>query len=615
MKSLILYDKKEDKIKSDKISEYDLDELESLIMFRHGEEFLKIPESKIGKHTVLESFALNNISWWWFAAPTIHPKYKDAMLFIDRLNILLDENSFEILKLKGCFNKLEIIQKICKNKKIKLEVSKNEYYIYSKKLQLKNLIKKNAYKKINSNKLKKRLDVFKKTSKYTQPSPGYVLITSPGVYRRKSFDVLKNKTINKENFIEPFLHYCENNSIPLFCIDLDYTFRGTTESLEERLKSNVNWIPIEYILNNEKSDFTKKISNDFQNLIKNLKKNMPSDVFSYKGISLWSVIKPVMDDILLEPYFPTYFHLIENIETFLKKTKPSVIIQTYEAGPYAKAIELVAKKLKIKTIAIQHGLILRDTPDYFFNQIRTDQIPLGNIIPDITLVFGEYYKELLVEKSAYPKKNIEIFGHPEYFNVNEIKSKINKQKLQSKFGWTKKFVILVSLSFRFFDIPNSPDRIILNIIYNEFKNDNDLIVLVRPHPGDKFTKDILKKEFPSENFHLSESSLIEDIILSDIVITLPISTVSTETIIFNKPILFPDIIQQNQLKIDPIFKILTDNNLAIILDKNNIIKRIKILKEKKSLIDLDNFEREKIIRYVCDFKLKPKIENYLRKEG
>ena len=142
MKSLILYDKKEGKIKSDKISEYDLDELESLMMYRHGEEFLKIPESKIGKHTILESFALNDISWWWFAAPTIHPKYKDAMLFIDRLNILLDENSFEVLKLKGCFNKLEIIQKICKNKKIKLEVSKNEYYIYSKTLQLKNLIKK-----------------------------------------------------------------------------------------------------------------------------------------------------------------------------------------------------------------------------------------------------------------------------------------------------------------------------------------------------------------------------------------------------------------------------------------------------------------------------------------
>jgi hypothetical protein len=612
MKSLVLYDKKIEKIKSDSVSEYDLDDLESLIIFRHGKEFLDIPERKINESTVVEKFALNDVSWWWFAAPTIHPKYKETMLFIDRLIILLEQNSFEIIKLKGCFDKIEIIQDICNKKNITLEISKKEFFKYSKKMKIKNILKKNAYKKIHQNKIKKRFKMYKKMNGFEKPQSGYVLIVSAGSYRRQSFDVIKNRTLNKEYFIEPFLNYCKENNISLLGIDLDYTFRGTTKKLEERMSSNVNWIPIEYFLNEKKSFNTKKISKNFENLINDIKNTISPEIFSYNGISLWSVIKPVFDEILLEPYFPTYFHLIENIEKFLMETKPRVIIQTYEAGPYAKAIELVAKKLGIRTIALQHGLILSDTPDYFFNQIRTKHNPLGNIIPDITLVFGEYYKQLLTEKSAYPKDSIEVFGHPEYFNLNEIKSTINKQKIQTKFGWTQKFVILVPLSFRFYYIHNSPDRTLLSIIYNQFKSDDDIIILVRPHPGDKLTEKILLEEYPSKNFHLSNESLIEDIVLSDIVVTLPLGTVSTEAIIFQKPIIFPNIIQQNSLEIDPIFKILIENNLAKLKNKEDFINEINSLKNKKSLIDSKELQDEHIIRYICDFK-KPRISKYLKK--
>ena len=77
MKSLILYDKKENKINNNNQLEVDLDDLESFGIYKHGTEFLEIPERKIDDKTIIEWLALNNISFWWLAAPTIHPKYKD----------------------------------------------------------------------------------------------------------------------------------------------------------------------------------------------------------------------------------------------------------------------------------------------------------------------------------------------------------------------------------------------------------------------------------------------------------------------------------------------------------------------------------------------------------
>ena len=68
-------------------------------------------------------------------------------------------------------------------------------------------------------------------------------------------------------------------------------------------------------------------------------------------------LKPSFEDLFLEPNLPTYIHLIELLEEYLKKINPRAIIQVYETGPYAKAFQVVAEKLKIKTFGIQHGLI------------------------------------------------------------------------------------------------------------------------------------------------------------------------------------------------------------------------------------------------------------------
>ena len=54
---------------------------------------------------------------------------------------------------------------------------------------------------------------------------------------------------------------------------MDYTFRGTTNLLEDRLKNDYDWIPLEYFLQNNLSSGTKKFLSVVKNSYKTLQKN------------------------------------------------------------------------------------------------------------------------------------------------------------------------------------------------------------------------------------------------------------------------------------------------------------------------------------------------------
>ena len=73
----------------------DLNDLEMYANFKHGEEFLKIPSSIIGKKSVIEWFVVDDISYWWFIAPMIHAKFKSATMFLDQLSSAVSTHNID----------------------------------------------------------------------------------------------------------------------------------------------------------------------------------------------------------------------------------------------------------------------------------------------------------------------------------------------------------------------------------------------------------------------------------------------------------------------------------------------------------------------------------------
>jgi hypothetical protein len=580
LKKLYLYEKKEKKIISKEKIEIDSEDLESF-SFTHVKEYLEIPSKMINGKSVLDWFSLKNISYWWFVSPIIHPKYKEAVIFIEKFFSIIDYHKPEMIYIRGCYNKLDLIKQICKIKNIEFEID-SSYLTYKIKNKTKNIIKKSRYKKITQKKKELRSKCFKGKI-FEKPPKDYVLITSPGIYRRKA-TTTNGEIKNIEFFIEPFLKLFNDKKIPHLCVDLDYTFKGSIDSLQERLVLEEKWIPIEIILE-------QSISKHTHNLIKNLEISIREfleydlkEIFSYQNVSLSSYLKPTIESIFLYPHIPYYFYIMENFRKFLKETRPSAIIQVYEAGPYAKSIEIVAKELGIKTIGVQHGLIPSDYPDYMVPEIKTDEFPLGNPIPDLTFVFGDFYKKLLTEKGNYPKNKVVSIGHPSYYNFNEIKNSISKNKILQKYKLEKKEIILVPLSFRFFK--KSPDKIILDKLFDLFKNDSNKIVLIRPHPGDKLDQKIISQMYPSNNFICSTHSLFEDMYICNIVISLPASTVSTESILFEKPVILVNTFEK--IKINEVYEQMIKHDVAILSLIDQLPEKINDIKKKNACKNHDS---------------------------
>ena len=172
----IIFDKKSEKSATKDTIEIDLGDLESYGNFRHGVEFVKFPSRIIAGKTIMEWFAVDGISYWWFAAPILHPKYNDAVLFINRFSSFLEKNSIDLIKLRGAFNKIELIKQIAKQKNIKLEISR-EYFSFHTKNKIKKLAKKSIYKKILKEKIKKRNFLFNKLISSMDKLDDSVIIT------------------------------------------------------------------------------------------------------------------------------------------------------------------------------------------------------------------------------------------------------------------------------------------------------------------------------------------------------------------------------------------------------------------------------------------------------
>jgi hypothetical protein len=458
------------------------------------------------------------------------------------------------------------------------------------------------YNIITKNKYKKRVKIHKNLKSNFTPKKNCTIITSYSLQRKKAIDIDTGKTRNEEFFIQPILNELKNNHQSCLCVDLDYTLKGDTSILQERIKSEDDWIPIDILLNKKKSVNTQKTISVLKKSVNELISNDLKSKFLYKKISIWHYLKPFFEDIFLEPYLPSYIHLIEELEEFLKELQPNMIIQVYEPGPLAKAFVVVGEKLGIKTIGIQHGNFLKSQADYMMKNIRTKNYLIGNPISDSTLVFGQYYKKMLNEFGNYPLDKIQVVGNLTLYNLDKIKNILDKEKLLLKNNLPDKKIILFALSFRFGIFKDNPDIRILKILFDGLKDQEDTIVYVRPHPGDKINQEILNQICPSKNFILStKNSNFEDIFLCDIVV-LYTSTLGLESALFEKTVLYTGESKEltDNMYYDYLEKMIR-NDVAQYVPLDNLVNNIKSIKKGTSLKISDSEKRKNYLEEILNY--------------
>lgn len=220
---------------------------------------------------------------------------------------------------------------------------------------------------------------------------------------------------------------------------------------------------------------------------------------------------------------------------YFKTSGIKAVIAADENSPLTKSILDAAKFCGIKIIGLQHGTMHDLHPAYLYTPTDCK----NRVMPDLTLTWGKYWEEFLVEKGNYPKDSV--------ISVGQIRTDIIpillKEENQKKDEPGKTIV--------FASQPQRDPELRYQAAFDVFKAAAKLpqsSLIVKLHPREFSDSEYylkIAKEADCTNFILDTTSDLYQLIASCDVLITCFSTVGTETVYFHKPLIILDHLKQD----------------------------------------------------------------------
>jgi len=542
------------------------------------EELDRIQKSQINGKTIPSFFSYDQSSLWWIIFPSLIPKMKKIVNFVEKFSNWLDNEKPNKIYIENFLN-FSLIEQICNQRQIKLEYSHGSKLIYQNKKIIKNKLQKIRYQKLTKEKIKNRKKIFYEYKKSIPDFSNKIIFITPSASRQH---VIGTDSKTRGELWKNLIKLLEKEN-DLVCIDLDYTLKGNIDVLKERMESELNWVPVEILLSTY-----SKMPEKHQIFLENYSRLIHSEefkkLFEFKGISLWPELKDFFNEMTFSPYIPLYLNLLDSSKQFFINNKPNSVFLTYENGSLAQCLLFPLKKLNIKSIGVQHGIIYDFSSNYSFNEFLSEKNPSGFPFPDLMLLFGNFAKRIL-EKNGYPKSNLIPFGNSLFFNSNSIQSYLSKQNLYEKFNVdkNKKIILFASGAMQknyTYDGKYDYDEQIWQKLLESFAGNNDFIIILKPHPLesniDTYTE--ILKNFSSSNVRIIQDSLFELIHISTLMVSV-FSTSIIDSIYFKKPVI--------QVKFDNISWPIPVEDFGVVLPSqiDDLSKNITLITSDQPLVD------------------------------
>jgi len=502
-----------------------------------NEIFDRIEKQIVEGKKLYELFRYDDVSLWWFIHPTIYLSLKEAISFIDSFQEILKGKNIEKINVIGDFNKLSLIQQICKKHHIKVSHSVIPYIKFQIFKWITRKIQPSRYKRITKKKHHDRLQHFKNKKQEIPSINNKIVFAVATAYRRKILDLKTGDPKSGEFLIGPVIDIVKKIGYDVVGLDLDYTFKGQVELLSQRLDDDIPWFPIEVLTENFHNPGEKKFLNYYNQIIND---DEFKAVFNYDGISFWNQIESNFVTLSYFPYLPMYMTLINACKTYFESNKPLSVFIPYEAGPMALPIIIACQKNNIRTIGFQHGLIYGINPDYSHHNFRSEKDLMGMPLPDHLLLFGDFAKNTLIEQKTYPPEKLIVFGHSMYLNLEKIHSILQSYDIKEKYKIPKNKKIILFTTGRFqryyhgFETRNHDEKILEKLL-QEFGKNNDYFIILKPHPTEEYVEYYrnLISNYDSKNFVIMQGDLFELLYIADVVVCY-FSTILLDSIALGK---------------------------------------------------------------------------------
>ena len=211
------------------------------------------------------------------------------------------------------------------------------------------------------------------------------------------------------------------------------------------------------------------------------------------------------------------------------------VIAGDENSPLTKSILDAAKFCGIKIIGLQHGTMHDLHPAYLFtpNDCR------NHVMPDLTLTWGKYWEDFLIEKGNYPRDSVISVGQIRTDIIPVLMKAENRKKANPT-----EIILFASQ-------PQRDPELRYQAAYDVFKASGKLPntqLIVKLHPresADSGYYSAIATEAGCKNYTIDNTSDLYQLIVSCDVLITCFSTVGTETIYFYKPLIILDHLKQD----------------------------------------------------------------------
>jgi len=489
--------------------------------------------------SIREWFQYDNLSFWWIIHLTLIQKMLKITKFIENFSSYLEINKPEEIVVKGNFSNLNLIQQCAKKHNIKLTTHHFKELNFNFNHGLKIHLKKKISIKMTKKKINRRRQIFLESKKEIPESDDKLMFIVQPRYRRLIFNFHSNSTEYRDWLAQDIMDLF--NSHEVIGVDLFTHIREDDVALQQRIESMYDWFPIEMIFyDNSLSENAKQFLKDYNAIIEN---SLFQEQFNIHGISFWNEVKEIFDKMKNQYYFPYYITLIDSLNQYFINHKPKALFLTYEYGQHALSIISVAKKFGIKTIGIAHSIVYENHYGYSHREFATIKKPFDFPIPDQTLLFGNYSKQIL-KNQGYPDERLTIFGKSDYFNLKKINGFLKDQDIHKKYHIPKNSKIILFTSQKFqenyeeYGAKYDFDSRIWETLLKNYANSESYFLILKPHPREKNVSiyENLIQKYNADNVKIIQGDLFELLYISDLVLSF-FSNTLLDALCFEKPVI------------------------------------------------------------------------------
>jgi len=299
-------------------------------------------------------------------------------------------------------------------------------------------------------------------------------------------------------------------------------------------KNNVKVLNFSKLISTLEKNELLKIENQIISEIKTLFKNLKlKQIFKFNDDSFWPFIKNDLEKTFINR-ISEYIYLIYGSKKFLTESHVKCIVSLNVMGETEKTI-LAVKTDDVQSIMLEHAFA-----NYLPEISRYDILSMYSLFPEKIALWGPIQKKYLVDQHKINEDRIILCGSPKhdsYFQKKENNVNLKKNILLCLHPIIDNSGHKNSNSYEKY-------HTVLKKILQYFKNNPNLTILVKLHPGNDPHNDILKQEikFFSDKIQIHQTTPIQDLIqISNFVISISTegydpSTIMFESMILKKPV-------------------------------------------------------------------------------